>query len=77
MAEVTFVATVDESRVLHLPPEVPLGRVEVVVREEFQGNSAALLEAIRRLPPRTPEDVKLWREAREELYRDREAWDED
>lgn len=78
MSEVTFTATVDESRVLHLPPDVPLGKVEVVVRDEAAvGNGLAILEAIRNLPPRTDEDALFWREARKELLRDRDAWDEE
>ena len=76
MREVTFLATVDETRMICLPDDAPTGRVEVVVREESKGNGAALLEAIRNLPPRTEKDKAFWNEAREELYRDRDAWDE-
>ena len=74
----TFVATVDESRVLHLPSDTPLGEVEIVVREKHsKGSSAALLQAIQNLSPRSEEDVAFWREVREDLYRDRDAWDND
>ena len=72
----TFLATVDDSRMIRLPDDAPTGRVEVVVRENVS-NGAAILEAIRNLPPRTEEDKAFWKEAREELYRDRDAWDEE
>ena len=71
MVEVTFVATVDDSRMLRLPVDAPLGRVEVVVREEkIVGNGAALLEAIRNTPQTA--DPTIWKRAREELRRSRE-----
>ncbi len=71
MAEVTFVATVDESRVLQLPPESPVGEVEVVVREKYpRGSSAALWRAVREAPQ--SEDPTIWDRAREELLRSRE-----
>jgi hypothetical protein len=76
MADLTFTAVVDESRVLRLPPETPLGEVEVVVREKHpQGNGAAILEAIRNLPRDV--DPAFWQRAREELFRSRDEWDED
>ena len=77
MSEVTFLATVDESRIVRLPEDAPLGRGEVVVREESKGNGAAILEAIRNLPPRTEKDKAFWNEAREDLYGDRDTWDEE
>ena len=76
MSEVTFLATVDDSRMIRLPDDAPTGRVEVLVRENVS-NGAAILEAIRNLPPRTEKDKAFWNEAREELYRDRDAWDEE
>ena len=77
MSEVKFLTTVDETRTIRLPDDAPTGRVEVVVRKEkIVGNGAAILEAIRNMPPRTEEDEAFWKEAREELYRDRDAWDE-
>ena len=76
MAEVTLTAVVDDSHMIHLelPPEI-VGEVEIVVKER-KGNGAAILQAIAGLPPRTDEDAEFWRRAREELYRDRDAWDE-
>lgn len=76
MAEVTFLATVDESRTLQLPPDAPLGRVEVVVREQaFGGNGPAMLVALRNAPQ--SRDPNIWKETREELARMRDEWDEE
>ena len=61
---------------IDLPCEMA-GKVRVTVEREPEGNGAALLAAIQSLPPRNEEDRKFWQEAREELFRDRDAWDED
>ena len=67
----TFVATVDDSRMLRLPDDAPTGRVEVVVRERSVTKTGAQLMAeIRRIPQSV--DPSIWDRAREELRRSRE-----
>ena len=71
MADLTFTAVVDESRVLRLPPETPLGEVEVVLQGcPSRGNLEALRNVVAHVPQ--SQDPGIWQQAREELARMRD-----